>query len=373
MKSPIITQRCTHFKSRRGPAGKSRFYREDTAPDRTDKKRKQRDGTTVIAAIREYLSDILGAFMPGMYFSLNLAISTVLLLLMTKGLTWEKVIDFITHPQSAILQAIMPFAVFAFCLFSYIIGSAFCRKDIKEPDTASAIQTYRKSDDREKEGLAFDFKNADGKPFKVVGGLYMQIKFRVDFPYSHLKRYLKTRNYTHLAEHIPWEGNENEKTVKQRSKMFINILKARIHRFAPKEMPEIEKNEAHIRLMNSLWYAAKTIRNITIPALTGVAGFYVLRGLLAGDTLFSALKSLFNADFAFCQALFSAIQLLIAWYIRRSIKQYFHYMRVREIMFILEIADTVSRNTGIDMFEGLEPEKKEQDTALLRDAKGESK
>jgi hypothetical protein len=155
--------------------------------------------------------------------------------------------------------------------------------------------------------------------------------------------------------------------------MFINILKARIHRYAPKEMPEIEKNEAHIRLMNSLWYAAKTIRNISIPVFLGVAGFYILPGLAGGETFLAALKRLFEADFAFCLSIFSAIQLTVAWYIRRSIKQYFHYMRVREIMFIPEIADMIDRsNAGVDMFEGLrEPEeKKGKDANSPPDDKG---
>jgi hypothetical protein len=373
MKRHVITQRCPHFKSRRFPAGKNRLCREDPGPDR-GAPQKRRDGTTVITAIREYLSDILGAFMPGIYFSFNLFLSipAALLLLVDKNLTWKKIIDFITGSHSAtfqaILQAVMPFAVFAFCLFSYIIGSVFYRKDIKEPDTASAIETYNKSSAEEKKGLAFDFKDAGGKPFKLLAGLYKRMKFRVDFPYARLKRYLKTRNYTHLAEHIPWSGDENEKknkqqpsktSIHQRSKMFINILKARIHRYAPEEMPEIEKNEAHIRLMNSLWYAAKTIRNITAPVFTGVIVSYISSGLIEGKTFFESLKNLLNTDFAFSVALFSAIQLLIAWYIRRSIRQYFHYMRVREIMFILEIADTISRHTEINIFEGLEPEKKE--------------
>jgi hypothetical protein len=195
--------------------------------------------------------------------------------------------------------------------------------------------------------------------------IYIRINFRVDFPYSHLKRYLQTRNYTHLAEHVPWKGNDRDD--KQRSKTFVNILKARIHRYAPEEMPQIEKNEAHIRLMNSLWYAAKTIRNIAVPVLAGVAGFYILRGLAGGGTFPESLKSLLDTDFAFCLALFSTVQLLIAWYIRRSIKQYFHYMRVRELLFLLEIADTVNRSMDDkDMFEGLEPDKKEPENKCCR-------
>jgi hypothetical protein len=48
---------------------------------------------------------------------------------------------------------------------------------------------------------------------------------------------------------------------------------------------------------------------------------------------FKALgENLFKTNFIFCPLFFSVLQFPIATYIRRSIKQYFHYMRVREIM-----------------------------------------
>jgi hypothetical protein len=257
----------------------------------------------------------------------------------------------------------MPLGVFLLCLFSYIIGSVFYRKDIKEPDTASAIRTYQMSSQEERKGLAFNFDELLGKPFNIFTQLYMKINFRIDFPYSHLKRYLKIRNYTHLADHIPWEGSE--KGVKQRSKMFVNILKARIHRLAPEEMPGIEKNEAHIRLMNSLWYAAKSIMIITVPVFLAVITFYNWHDLIYARNFIFAGDREFRQDFAFCLAFFSVIQFMIAAYIRRSIKQYFHYMRVREIVFLLEIADTITRERKIDMFEGLKKQDtKEPETAL---------
>jgi hypothetical protein len=353
MKRPLVSRRYDRY--RKSPNRDREPLREERAPSNKKKREKQGGGIPVIAAIREYLSDILGSFMPGIYFSLNLLISTVLLLFMVQGLKWHD-LDSIAAPQIALFQVVAPFTAFVFCLFSYIIGSAFCRKDIKEPDTASAIRTYLKSSDEEKKGLAFDFEKPVGNPFNLLTGLYMRMNFRVDFPYSHLKRYLNTRNYTHLAQHIPWEGSGED--AKHRSKMFINILKVRLHHYAPLEMPEIEKNEAHIRLMNSLWYVAKAIKNIAIWVLTGiglavVAFVLCLRLSPPENVVRLFLNKLFFSDFIFCLALFSVIQLVISWYIRRSIKQYFHYMRVREIMFILEIADTVSRSTGIDMFEGL--------------------
>jgi hypothetical protein len=125
-------------------------------------------------------------------------------------------------------------------------------------------------------------------------------------------------------------------------------------------MPGIEKNEAHIRLMNSLWYAARSIVIIAVPVLLAVIAFYNVHDPLYSHNVIFSGEGEFRQDFTFCLAFFSAIQLLIALYIQRSIKQYFHYMRVREIVFLLEIADTVSRETGTDLFEGLmEPVTKE--------------
>ncbi|MDR1596290.1 MAG: hypothetical protein LBR99_01165 [Treponema sp.] len=368
MKRPLISRRHDRCKPPKCPEKP-----ESAAPEeKREKGQKEGAGITIVAAFREHLSDILGAFMPGMYFSIHLFVSAALLLFMLNNLSWENLTGFIKE-DAPVLGLAMPFAAFLLCLFSYIIGSVFYRKDIKEPDTASAIRTYQMSSPEERKGLAFYFDALQGRPFNILTQIYMKINFRIDFPYSHLKGYLETRNYTHLADHIPWDGDKKE--VKQRSKMFINILKARIHRYAPEEMPGIEKNEAHVRLMNSLWYAAKSIIFIAVVVLLTVIAFYHWHDLLyAHNFIFSGTRE-FHRDFAFCLAFFSGLQLLIALYIQQSIKQYFHYMRVREIVFLLEIADTVSQDIGQDLFEGLmEPDNKEPDTAMPPDTtKGDSK
>jgi hypothetical protein len=327
-------------------------------------------GTTVPALIREYLSDILGAFIPGVYFSFHLFGSMALLWAAMRYLSWDDIAAVI-NSNKAILSHVAPFAAFAFCLFSYIIGSVFCRKDIKQPDLASARLTYRNTDSKDRKGLDFDVvpndpPRNDNPPRKTLWAFLKKIagrctqpfkrkKYLVDFPYLYLKRYLEHRNYKDLASRIPWDG-DNDATFNRRSKTFINRLKSRINHYAPEEMPVIEKNEAHIRLMNSLWYAAKSIKNICLLI------FPLIFALHTRNKVISVLKFIFlggggfKDNFAFFLVFFSLVQLFIALYIRRSIKQYFHYMRDREIMFILEIADTISRETGIDMFKGLEPD-----------------
>jgi hypothetical protein len=334
----------------------------------------KKTGTAIAALIREYLSDILGAFIPGVYFSFHLFVSMALLLAAIRNSSWQSIVA-TTENHEAILGHIAPFAVFAFCLFSYIIGSVFCRKDIKEPDMASAELTYYNSTADERLGLDFDVApdkpaQGDKAPRKTLWASVKQTtgrfirffkkdkqdktkKLLMDYPYLYLRRYLEHRNYKDLADRIPWYG-DNEATFKRRSKTFINRLKSRINRYAPGEMTVVEKNEAHIRLMNSLWYAAKSIRNICLIIFPAIIALHTRDNAIAVvKFMFVGGKALTN-DFTLFLLFFSLLQLCIAGYIRHSIKQYFHYMRDREIMFILEIADTIERETGIKMFEGLE-------------------
>jgi hypothetical protein len=366
MKHRVVSRHSIHYhcKSPKYPEAsepaepeiKEKIKREKTVPDKTT-------GTTVVALVREYLSDILGAFIPGVYFSFYLFSSMALLWAAISGPSWHGIISAI-EKHGAILSHIAPFALFAFCLFSYIIGSAFCRKDIKEPDMASAKLTYRKTEPEDRNGLDFDIA-PDDPPYKTCWaflaetvywyiGLSKKKRYLVDFPYLYLNRYLEHRNYHDLAKRIPWSGNKEE-TFQRRSKTFINRLKSRINHYAPAEMQVIEKNEAHIRMMNSLWYAAKSIRNICLLIFPIIIALYTLNELTSVFRYIFPSSCGFANDVTFFLVFFSLVQLCVAGYIRRSIKQYFHYMRDREIMFILEIADTISRKTGIDMFEGMEP------------------
>jgi hypothetical protein len=150
---------------------------------------------------------------------------------------------------------------------------------------------------------------------------------------------LEERKFEHLARHILW-GNESDTSDKiRRSKVFINILKARIHLYKPSELPEIVKNEAHLRLVNSLWYAAKSIRFISVIFFA----FGILGVLFKGhvwkyiEIIFNPTSKL-NTEYALFLCLFVLVQFFIGLYIRRSIKKYFHYLRVREIVYVLEIA-----------------------------------
>jgi hypothetical protein len=47
---------------------------------------------------------------------------------------------------------------------------------------------------------------------------------------------------------------------------------------------------------------------------------------------------------------FSATQIILVWYIRRSIKKSFHHHRLHEIVTVIEKADILSRTLKKDLF-----------------------
>ena len=128
-------------------------------------------------------------------------------------------------------------------LISYVVGHLLYRQDPKRPDYRSFLK-------KRKEVMGYNswvIAKGDGV-----------IRDDIQFPYSNLKKYLRERNSEALSDAICWTTRlAIEKGDKSRSKSFINQLKTRIHFFYPENTINIIKNEAHIRLASSMWYASK--------------------------------------------------------------------------------------------------------------------
>jgi hypothetical protein len=161
-------------------------------------------------------------------------------------------------------------------IVSYVLGHAFYRQDPKEPDRLSYLVESAVND--------FDRGNwvVDSKEQKV------------EFPYARLRRYLEARGHYHLLWLVPWgetsavgkeetEGkpagelnapdekaraakNEEAKQEVQRSKTYINVLKLRLMWFFPQKCGPFRKNEGHVRLMASVWYAARALAGVALAA-----------------------------------------------------------------------------------------------------------
>jgi hypothetical protein len=144
----------------------------------------------------------------------------------------------------------------AIVFISFIVGHLLYRLNPKKPDYASFI--------RIRERVISD------KNDWVIPIGHGVISKEVQFPYQNLKCYLEHRGFKYLADKIKWDSlycSETNSTLKtnsntilsQRSKSFINKLKIRIFFNHPNRTMNIIRNEAHIRLASSVWYATKYI------------------------------------------------------------------------------------------------------------------
>jgi len=211
--------------------------------------------------------------------------------------------------------------IFVLCVFSYVVGHIFFRQDPKIPDQHS----FKRVRSTIKEEGPVRLSNAERK-FNDENNL--ENDYNLEFPYRYLHEYLTDRGMLHLAEMIPWRGND-PKTYKLRTKHFVNVLKVRLEFLFPYQYLRIQRNEAHVRLMSSMWYAAKSLE------LASVVGIGL--GLTAMFLCFRVTRSIWPIPYAYSVAL-PIVVLVISKLTRRHINGFLHYQRIREIVFILESA-----------------------------------
>lgn len=150
-----------------------------------------------------------------------------------------------------------------FLIFSYIIGHILFRQDIKVADFAS----FNKTSKRYKEvGPVRRRKRDNEKSYKEAE----------KFPYRDLGVYLKRRGLKHLEKRIPWRGKDisHDDQRNYRTRHFINNLKIHIEFVFPRQYIKIQKNEAHVRLMASMWYVLTWVMVLSLSVF--FSGSFVL-------------------------------------------------------------------------------------------------
>lgn len=236
---------------------------------------------------------------------------------------------------------------------SYVIGSVFFRQDPKVPDAKSALFVWIKSHKKDRGSLAVQstisvprfLDKKSTRPVKIFSYIFSKYVCRkigldAQFPYSHLRCYLAKRQLSSLATLIPWCPQKPE-TEQYRTKMFVNIIKIRLLSLNQSISKEVIRNEAHVRLATSVWYAATTLRYISL---------FVMVALLFVFLFFN--KSIY-APKLFLP--FSSSLLLIVFCIlmKYHLINCLHYMRVREVIYVLEsarIANKINENNLFDDF-----------------------
>jgi hypothetical protein len=260
--------------------------------------------------VRDFFVDFLACLIPGFIF---LVASSLIVI----GFVFMNFLDYIYPANEEGFKGIflavngigeilsIKFWIYiGIVILSYVVGHLLYRQDPKEPDYHSFIKIRQKVMGYN----AWVISKGDGL-----------IPEDVQFPYSNLKNYLKARNFDYLFPSIKWdsrinsgedetnweknEGDEkaeenarnSEDRDKSRSKSFINQLKTRIHFFYPESTFNIIKNEAHIRLASSMWYASKYILTLFYYSLP-IFIFYIAF-LLRGANFFSfSPEAHFSAD-----------------------------------------------------------------------------
>lgn len=342
--------------------------------------------------VRLFIIDVLAILLPGMVFALAvvalIAGSGICFLRPFEG-QWQFQQAFSTIKSSNFFASIPHVLLLA--IFGYVLGATFFRQDPKLPDQKSLERILRDLDARELERSELprikdvdkedEEKGAKGKkpswsghvklwmfgildmnPMRAKGKVGWKDAARIaasagsQFPYSHISEYLEIRGFSHLAKIVPWDGgtfSTDRSNLTNRSKIFINMLKARIELVAPSKCGTIAGNEAHVRMMSSVWYASKSLSKVcwlsALPILFYLHPLkrailinfqHVLNGEISLD-LTPYEVSLFH-DFRIYFALF-LFTLITAFWIRRHAESCFHYQRVREVVYVLETAFSVDQ------------------------------
>jgi len=307
---------------------------------------------------RDFLIDVLGSLI-GIIF-----IIAVCALVITSGTCFLNAYGQgaqYNEPTFGILLTRQVDTFHAWILFivAYVLGGIFHRLDPKRPDRKSLELTLRwlTNEELTSSPVQCDGALPESWRWKLMFPYYW-VRDRISmlpksalgrmnaakiaslpgahFPYSHMGKYLKSRELDHLEKLIPWANRTNWGADSNRrgcSKMFINKLKIRMQWVAPRKCSEVIRNEAHVRMMSSVWYAAKAVFSLTIVSLLPVLAA-VWRLHSGGKSIYDALTS---HDLVVYGAVASFVYISALW-LKWHVESRFHYQRVKEVVYVLETA-----------------------------------
>lgn len=274
----------------------------------------------------DFLVEVFGSLVPGLVF---IAAMVVIL-----GCPLVAIVEVVSgHPlriamlqQGQLLQVFTwEFLIVGFCM-AYVCGHIFFRQDPKETDKAS----FRRLQKTMRRGCS----DKSSVIKKLRNEYACDSTEECNFPYLHLGRYLENRGLNHLMWFITWDENPE-----RRSKVYINLLKVRLMMHAPEKCGAIARNEAHVRLMSSTWHLCQSL---IYASLSTILAYVLSVGVLQWAGQFHDG----HAQFADFLPLLPAVLVLVSAFLaRRAIEVPFHYQRLREIIFVLETAQTLFIDT----------------------------
>ncbi|MCG6552066.1 MAG: hypothetical protein L7F77_07040 [Candidatus Magnetominusculus sp. LBB02] len=331
------------------------IWTPDTAA--VKKKAKEDDeAKNKLSLLHELYIELLGSLIPGL-FTVIFGGALICLMLMPLGYTLFNGIILTKQELKGIfefLKALHWEVGVATVVSAYVIGAAFFRQDPKKPDAFSSLYVWMKSSKEERNGLAVQSqKNLDAisdtaaaKRIKKCSSYHFYTRWEkcikelgldTQFPYYHIRCYLAARGLNHLVQLVPWCPLCSE-TKGCRTKMFINILKIRLLSFFPNLSRDVIRNEAHVRLSTSVWYVSSALARVSLFSIvvSSVAIVPLFVRLLMGKLSYILTKEI--GFLFFVSYSFAVLLLLLCFFMRRHLGRCVHYMRVREVIYVLEAA-----------------------------------
>jgi hypothetical protein len=204
---------------------------------------------------------------------------------------------------------------------SYVAGHILFRQDPKIPDESSFKRVYPS------QGESGPVRQCEAEiRYNEEKKIFPINKHNLEFPYRYLYEYLEDRGLEHLAALIPWRGKMPE-SYRLRTKHFINALKVRLEFVFPYQYTRIQRNEAHVRLMSSLWYATRALLVLSVAG--AVVGIVPVAIVHVESGKWWPLPEVYGF---ISPILVFALSVVL----KNQIEKFLHYQRIRELVFILE-------------------------------------
>ena len=293
---------------------------------------------------QDYLVDLLGGLLPGTLISVAAFISiapAIILLLNSLSLNYESSFSLIIHQiltatKSTPSMIWLGISTILLSLF-YVLGHMFYRQDPKLPNQESFAHLRNEIE-----------RNSHYKDSKELNDilekeLACKTKEECEFPFPYFDKYLENRGLNHLLKFVPWSKDDRN----YRTKNYINILKMRLRFYFPDRCGTIIRNEAHVRLASSTWYAGGAMylfsRTAIIVSITSLLIFVV--GLLFLESKLNIRDTASNIASQHVGAIMIAIFIYyMGKYVRTRVEKFLHYQRMREVVHVMETAYTAFKD-----------------------------
>ena len=340
--------------------------------------------TSAIVLIHEYVVDFFACLIPGIFTLLILYIIFVLtsnIVLTTIDYDVSKLNKLFLFCKEMTIQFAGFEKIICIIIFSYIIGFLLYRQDPDKPDKISAYYSWLNTPDDTRKYSMYDIiiKNNDHyfrkkyeyhglifammsaffgayyfkKVFDLSREEYNENNIKIEFPYMKLKCFLCKNNNRELADFISWKIGDPIYSLYM-TKNFVNKIKIILFSYSNKLYNYICRNEAHVRLCTSLWFSCKYL----IYTFTFSVLFILLTNFsFLGFVLFSKkynfseywllyIKRIFDVSPCIFMLIFIFLLLIFILY---KIIQFLNYMRIREIIYLLEAIRIAEKQYGYEL------------------------